>query len=101
MLNTLIGTKDLRKSVETIWKRDKTAFSVMDILIAVRDNGNKKVLSSNGDIVNLNRFFESVDGVVEYLEGTGLADIFRQGKIKNLVDYVFGIETGLNWGSRF
>ena len=36
MLNSLIGSTDLRKSVETIWNRDPTAFSVMDILIAVR-----------------------------------------------------------------
>ena len=28
MLNSLIGASDLRKSVETIWSRDKNAFSV-------------------------------------------------------------------------
>lgn len=42
MLNSLIGTKDLRKSVETIWFRDKTAFSIMDILIAVRSEGKER-----------------------------------------------------------
>ena len=36
MLNSLIGAKDMRKAVEMIWYRDKTAFNVMDILIAVR-----------------------------------------------------------------
>jgi type II restriction enzyme len=46
MLNSLIGTSDLRKSVETIWNRDKTAFSVLPILIAVRDEGSKKVLDT-------------------------------------------------------
>ena len=40
MLNSLIGSADMRKSVETIWKRDKAAFNVMDILIAVRSEGN-------------------------------------------------------------
>ena len=44
--------------------------------------------------------FQSVEGVIEYLENTGLADIFREGKIKNLVDYVFGIETGLDSNAR-
>lgn len=34
MLNSLIGAADLRKAVDTIWHRDKTAFAVMDILIA-------------------------------------------------------------------
>lgn len=100
MLNSLIGTTDLRRSVEAIWNRDKTAFSVMDILIAVRSEGKKLVLDSNGQCVVLNTLFESVDGVVEYLEETGLADLLRHRKIKDLVDYVFGIETGLDTNAR-
>lgn len=100
MLNSLIGTKDLRKSVETIWFRDKTAFGIMDILIAVRSEGKKKIIDSKGQCVVLDRLFDSVDGVIEYLENTGLANIFKDGKIKDLVDYVFGIETGLDSNAR-
>lgn len=100
MLNSLIGTTDLRKSVETIWKRDSSAFSVMDILIAVRSEGKKIVLNSSGDSIIVDRLFTSVDGVMEYLEGTGLADLFRKKKINDLVDYVFGIETGLDSNAR-
>lgn len=100
MLNSLIGTTDLRKSVETIWKRDKSAFSIMDILIAVRSDGKKIILDSKGDCIILNHLFESVDGIMEYLEGTGLSEIFTEGKIKDLVDYVFGIETGLDSNAR-
>ena len=100
MLNSMIGTTDLRGSVETIWNRDRSAFSVMDILIAVRSEGKKVVLNSAGDCIVLDRLFTSIDGVLEYLEGTGLADLFRQKKIKDLVDYVFGIETGLDSNAR-
>lgn len=100
MLNSLLGTMDLRRSVETIWNRDKSAFSVMDILIAVRSMGKKVVLNSAGQCVVLDRLFTSVDGVVEFLEETGLADLFRQKKINDLVDYVFGIETGLDSNAR-
>lgn len=100
MLNSLIGSTDLRRSVETIWKRDPSAFGVMDILIAVRSEGKKLVLDSQGQCVILDNLFESVDGVMEYLEGTGLAEIFRDGLIKDLVDYVFGIETGLDSNAR-
>lgn len=100
MLNSMIGTDDLRKSVETIWNRDKTAFNVMDILIAVRSEGKKKVLDKLGRCVVLDSLFESVDGVMEFLESTGLAEIFKSKKIKDLVDYVFGIETGLDTNAR-
>ena len=100
MLNSMIGTTDLRKSVETIWNRDRTAFSIMDILIAVRSEGKKAVLNSAGQCIILDRLFTTIDGVLEYLEGTGLADLFRQKKINDLVDYVFGIETGLDSNAR-
>ena len=100
MLNSMIGTTDLRRSVETIWNRDRSAFSVMDILIAVRSEGKKVVLNSAGDCIILDRLFTSIDGVMEYLEGTGLADLFRQKKINDLVAYVFGIETGLDSNAR-
>lgn len=100
MLNSLIGAADMRKAVETIWNRDKSAFNVLDILIAVRNDGKKKILGNNGDCIFLNSFFSSVDGVIEYLDKTGLAEVFQKQKIKNLVDYVFGIETGLDSNAR-
>ena len=100
MLNSLIGAQDMRKAVETIWKRDKTAFNVMDILIAVRSEGKKIVLDKLGNCVVLDSLFTSVDGVMDYLDGTGLAEIFQSKKINDLVDYVFGIETGLDTNAR-
>lgn len=100
MLNSLIGASDMRRAVETIWRRDRSAFNVMDILIAVRSEGKKKVLNSLGQCVVLDTLFSSVDGVMEYLDNTGLTEVFRQQKIKDLVDYVFGIETGLDTNAR-
>ena len=100
MLNSLIGSTDMRKSVETIWKRDKSAFNVMDILIAVRSEGKKKVLDSLGQCIVLDSLFESVDGVMEFLDNTGLTEVFQSKRINDLVDYVFGIETGLDSNAR-
>lgn len=100
MLNSLLGATDLRKSVETIWNRDKSAFNVMDILIAVRSEGRKKVIDSLGNCIVLDTLFQSVDGVMEFLNTTGLAEIFQSKRINDLVDYVFGIETGLDTNAR-
>ena len=100
MLNSLIGSTDMRKSVERIWNRDKSAFDVMDILIAVRSEGKKKILNSLGNCIVLDSLFESIDGVMEFLDNTGLTDIFQSRKINDLVDYVFGIETGLDTNAR-
>ena len=100
MLNSLIGATDLRKSVETIWKRDSHAFSVMDILIAVRTRDKKKIIDSIGNCIPLEDMFTSVDGVMTFLQNTGLADILQNQRVKDLVDYVFGIETGLDTNAR-
>lgn len=37
---------------------------------------------------------------MEFLEETGLAEVFTSRKVKDLVDYVFGIETGLDTNAR-
>lgn len=100
MLNSLIGATDMRKAVETIWNRDKTAFNVMDILIAVRNDGKKTVLNNIGQCVLLDSLYKSVDGVMEFLDNTGLTEILQSKKINDLVDYVFGIETGLDSNAR-
>lgn len=100
MLNSLIGASDLRKSVETIWNRDEKAFSVMDILVAVRTRDKKKILDSVGNCVPLESMFTSVDSVMTFLAETGLGDVLQNQNVKNLVDYVFGIETGLDTNAR-
>ena len=100
ILNYLIGKDDLDAAVCDIWHRDNKAFNVMDILIAVRDDGKKKVIDSIGQCVSLKQMFSSPERVIEYLRETGLADLFKSNRIKDLVDYVFGIETGLDSNAR-
>lgn len=100
MLNSLIGTTNLRRSVETIWRHDRSAFQVLDILIAVRDGKKKQYLNDEGHVDTLGNLFGSVDGIVLYLQKTGLAKVLQEGRIKDLVDYVFGVETGLDTNAR-
>ena len=99
-LNYLIGKENLTQGVNEIWQRDSKVFEVLGILIAVRDEGKKPVVDSKGNVVLLKSYFKSANKVVEFLQETGLADIFFSRRIKNLVDYVFGIETGLDTNAR-
>lgn len=100
MLNFLLGKENLREAVEALWKRDPQVFDVMDILIATRKKDNKKFFDENGDFRLVHSLFQSIDGVMEFLEGTGLAVVFQNSEIKDLVDYVFGVETGLDTNAR-
>ena len=100
MLNFLLGKENLREAVEALWARDKRVFDVMDILIATRKKDKKMFFDENGQFRLVHSLFQSVDGVMEFLEGTGLAAVFRHSEIKDLVDYVFGVETGLDTNAR-
>ncbi len=100
MLNYLLGKQNLREAVEALWARDPKVFDVMDILIATRKKDNKMFFDELGQFRTIHSLFESVDGVMEFLEGTGLANVFRKPEIKDLVDYVFGVEPGLDTNAR-
>lgn len=100
MLNYLIGKSDLRSAVESLWKRDKSVFQVMDILIATREGEGKLFIDKDGTVAPIHSLFDSVDGVMKFLEGTGLAEVLKKNEIANLVDYVFGVETGLDSNAR-
>lgn len=99
-LNYLIGKENLREAVEALWNRDKRAFDVMDILIATRKKEQKKYIDNDGTMHSVHSLFSSVDGVMTFLEGTGLDHVFKDKKVKDLVDYVFGVETGLDTNAR-
>jgi type II restriction enzyme len=93
-----IGKENLKEAVEELYEENETVFQVLDILIAVR--GNKKVINGEGNVVFLETYFETPEKIVEYIEKTGLANVFRNKNIANLVDYVFGVEAGLDTNAR-
>lgn len=99
-LNYLIGKTDIKAAVNELYEENPKAFEVLDILIAVRKNNNAKTFNNKGEIVMLNSYFTSPDSICEYIEETGLGEIFRNKDVKNLVDYVFGIEVGLDTNAR-
>jgi type II restriction enzyme len=99
-LNYLIGKKDLKKAVRELFDENPKVFEVLDILIAVRKNKTAKTFNNHGKVVILDDYFTSPELIVEYLEETGLYEIFKNKDITNLVDYVFGVEVGLDTNAR-
>lgn len=99
-LNYLIGQEDLDSAIRRLWDENPKAFSILDTLIAVRKKENKKAVMKDGSVRLINSFFEDVEGVIEYIHGTGLYDMLQKKKVKNLVDYVLGVETGLDTNAR-
>jgi len=99
-LNYLIGKEDLKLAIEELFEENAKVFEVLDILIAVRKNKNAKTFNREGKIVQLDTYFETSDKIYEFIEDTGLGEVFRNKNITNLVDYVFGVEVGLDTNAR-
>lgn len=99
-LNYLIGQEDMEAAVHRLWQENSKVFSVLDVLIAVRSKDKKKVINENGNIHLLSDYFTSPEQVLIFLNETGLTQVLQTRKIKNLVDYVFGVEVGLDSNAR-
>lgn len=99
-LNYLIGQEDLLAAIQALYAENSTTFDVLDILIAVRKNKNVKVVHAEDQVVSLNSYFTSPANIYTYMKESGLEKVFHDRDIKNLVDYVFGIEVGLDTNAR-
>lgn len=99
-LNYLVGKENLKEAVTELYEENPKAFEVLDILIAVRKSKLAKTFNNNGKIVLLGTYFHSLENILEFIEETGLAEVFRKKDVTNLVDYVFGIEVGLDTNAR-
>lgn len=99
-LNYLIGHEDMSTAVKRLWDENPKVFSVLDVLIAVRTKDRKKAIDAYGNIQLVSDYFKSPEQVTEFLNETGLTEVFQKKQIKNLVDYVFGVEVGLDSNAR-
>ena len=99
-LNYLIGQEDLDGAIRRLWDENPNVFSIMDILIAVRRKDKKKAIMRDGSTKLISQLFDDVESVIEYIHGTGLDHVLKNKQVKNLVDYVFGVETGLDSNAR-
>jgi type II restriction enzyme len=99
-LNFLIGQNDLKAAVHKLYEENSKTFSVLDILIATRKKDKKKTFNNSNEIVLVSDYLETPELIFEFLEETGLAEVFRNKNITNLVDYVFGVEVGLDTNAR-
>lgn len=99
-LNYLLGKEDLRKAVTELYTENPKTFDILNILVAVRNTDKKKVLDENYFPKLVENYFTSIDGICQFIDKTGLAEVFASKKITNLVDYVFGVEVGLDTNAR-
>ena len=106
ILNSLIGSKNIEVDFVNLLKRYPETLKVIPILIAKREseiycqdeNGSKIFKFNFGRYIpNSHKFFEEY---TYFMRETGLFDLLENHIINNLVDYVTGVEVGLDSNGR-
>lgn len=105
LLNYLIGKEDIENEFKELLKKYPEIIKVLPILIAVRDN-ELSIIDNN--IITKKFSFKIPKKITEaelnkycdFFAQTGLKNLFKEKKVKNLVDYVFGIEVGMDTNAR-
>ena len=100
ILNYLLGKEDLQQAIKELWKENSSAFDILEILIAVRAKDKKSIAGKDSKPVRISEYLKSPELVYEFIDKTGLKDVFMHKDVKNLVDYVFGVEVGMDTNAR-
>lgn len=101
-LNYLLGKEDFAQEFSKLYKSNPDIVKALPVLLAVRENKlevfDKKEKSS--EFFDFSGKEESVEKYFEFLNKSGLVRLFQKDGIKNLVDYVMGVEVGLDSNGR-
>lgn len=104
ILNSLIGSHHIKEDFISLVKKYPEVLSVIPILIAKRmKNKNDKIVIKDveGEYhFNFSNPNYSMDEYAMFMEKTGLFELISKKLIANLVDYVLGIEVGLDSNGR-
>ncbi|WP_273211332.1 type II restriction endonuclease [Helicobacter rodentium] len=100
-LNFLLGKnkEQIKNATQKLFGEYPKAFEVLPILLAVRDKKDL-VLDSTNHICTLESYLTNADKAYEFICESGLCDVFSNKNIKDLNDFVFGVEVGLDSNAR-
>ena len=101
ILNTLIGSKNIREDFMRLVKLYPETLSCIPILLAIR-SPHIHVMDEQGQMTYV--FSSTSDITLEqyasFMEKTGLFSLLSEHIIRDLTDYVTGVETGLDSNGR-
>ncbi|WP_304178928.1 DpnII family type II restriction endonuclease [Leptotrichia trevisanii] len=100
ILNSLIGSKNIKEDFENIIEEYPKTLKCIPILLAVRKK-EMYVIDIDGEyIYSFKKRNYPTEQYSEFMEKTGLFKLLKNHIINNLFDYVTGVETGLDSNSR-
>lgn len=100
ILNSLIGSKNIEGDFKNIIAKYPETLKCIPVLLAVRAN-EIYAIDGDGDFTySFKNANYDLEQYVVFMRKTGLFDLLENHIINNLVDYVTGVETGLDSNGR-
>jgi type II restriction enzyme len=100
ILNSLIGSKNIEEEFISIVKQYPNVLVVVPILLAKRE-AEIKIQDADGSYVfNFVKMNYTIEQYALFMRNSGLFDLLQNHIINNLVDYVLGIEVGMDTNGR-
>lgn len=107
-LNYLIGKDDFDREFIELIKEEPKIIKVLPTLVVSRENkfnilidyNNKCLKYEYYDFSIKNPTQKDIERYLDFIHMTGLAKLIQENKIKSLVDYMIGVEAGLDSNGR-
>ena len=100
ILNSLIGSRNIENDFEVLIQRYPEVLKVIPILIAKRQM-DIYCMDENGSFnYNFKKANYPISQYIYFMRETGLFELISNRLVSNLVDYVLGVEVGLNSNGR-
>ena len=100
ILNSLIGSKNIKQEFESILAKYPNVVKCIPVLLAVRST-QISISDENGMFVYVfDGMMHDISIYSRFMDKSGLFDLMQNHLISNLVDYVTGVETGLDSNGR-
>lgn len=100
ILNSIVGSKNIEEDFENIITKYPETLKCIPLLLAVRSN-EISVTDADGEYnFSFKKQNYSIDDYKMFMRKTKLFDLLENHIVSNLVDYITGVETGLDSNGR-
>ena len=100
ILNSLVGSKNIESDFEKVVGKYPETLKCIPLLLAVRADELYAQDEEGAFDYNFKKMNQSVEQYKVFMRKTGLFDMIENHIVNNLVDYVYGVETGLDSNGR-
>lgn len=100
MLNSLLGSKNIEEDFINLVTKYPEVLKCIPILLAVRNMEIPAMDEEGAFIYNFKKINQNLEQYIVFMNKTGLFDLLANRGVTNIIDFVLGVETGLDSNGR-